>query len=203
MAMVAHDLRNPLFAVSGFTRFLLDAEKNANLSEKQLDMILRINKAGQFMAKLINQMVDFSKIEQGKIALQREENDITALARERIELSEMAARNKDIDLQVNFEEVPRFCFDKTRIEQVIDNLISNAIKYSPGQRHCVGTESRRRPGGIFRPGRGAGNLEGGPEVIIWRVSDAGRKAHWGRRMSWVGPQYRERPGVPAWRYSGG
>ncbi len=131
MAMVAHDLRNPLFAVSGFTRFLLDAEKNANLSEKQLDMILRINKAGQFMAKLINQMVDFSKIEQGKIALQREENDITALARERIELSEMAARNKDIDLQVNFEEVPRFCFDKTRIEQVIDNLISNAIKYSP------------------------------------------------------------------------
>jgi signal transduction histidine kinase len=131
MAMVAHDLRNPLFAISGFTRFLLDREKNANLGKTQQAMIQRIHNAGEYMARLINQMMDFSKIEHGKLVLEMEQNDITVLVKERIELSEMAARNKDIQFRANLEEVPRFFFDNTRIEQVVDNLISNAIKYSP------------------------------------------------------------------------
>ena len=131
MAMVAHDLRNPLFAISGFTRFLLDRKKNANLGKTQQAMIQRIHNAGEYMARLINQMMDFSKIEHGKLVLEMEQNDITVLVKERIELSEMAARNKDIQFRANLEEVPRFFFDNTRIEQVVDNLISNAIKYSP------------------------------------------------------------------------
>jgi len=131
MAMVAHDLRNPLFAISGFTRFLLDSNRNENLSEKQLDMVKRIHKAGEYMGKLINHLVDFQKIEQGKLTLQRETHDLAAVVRERIDLCELAARNKDIRFLTRLKDVPRFKFDKTRIEQVIDNLISNAVKYSP------------------------------------------------------------------------
>ena len=131
MGMVAHDLRNPLYVVSAFSKSLLDEKENSNLKGKQREYIERIRKASVSMNDLIQNLVDFSQLEHGKISLQREKNNIREIIQERITMSELSLSNKKMKLQTDLDEVPSFDFDKNRIEQVIDNLLSNAIKYSP------------------------------------------------------------------------
>ncbi len=131
IGMVAHDLRNPLYVISEFSKSLLEDGEKTTLNEQQSNYIKRIHKASDSMAKLIQDLLDYSKLEHGKIVLEMKRNDIREITKDRIEQYELNLSNKDIKLQTELDDVPEFVFDKNRIEQVIDNLISNAIKFSP------------------------------------------------------------------------
>lgn len=132
LGMAAHDLRNPLGAIAGFAK-LLNAGVLGSLNEKQHELTEKIQRSSDFMLKLVNELLDVSKIEAGKLELNIEPIEILELLRQTICLHEYHADAKQIELRIDaVSTLPdRVWLDPDKIEQVISNLVSNAIKYSP------------------------------------------------------------------------
>ncbi len=130
LGMAAHDLRNPLHAILAYSDFLLE-DTSEVLGEEQLEFLSIIQSSTEFMATLVNDLLDVAKIESGKLQLSLEPTDLAALVEENVALNEPLARNKEIKLRRSVQELPTMTVDPAKIEQVLNNLISNAIKYSP------------------------------------------------------------------------
>ncbi len=130
LGMAAHDLRNPLGVISGYSQLLL--EKNSSkLDVDALKMLEHIQQSSSFMLHLINDLLDISIIESGRVTLNLQRVDLKALIEETIELSRGFASKKNIQLQLKCtEKVPEVTCDPDKIEQVINNLIGNALKFS-------------------------------------------------------------------------
>jgi len=131
IGMLAHDLRNPLYTINAFSESFLDMEKNENLNDIQLDHITRIHRASNGMMELIINLLDFAKIESGKLVLNKMEYDFNDTIQERISSAQVISKNKEIEILQDLEKFPPFYFDRLYIGQAIENLISNAVKYSP------------------------------------------------------------------------
>ncbi|PKN75043.1 MAG: hypothetical protein CVU52_06355 [Deltaproteobacteria bacterium HGW-Deltaproteobacteria-10] len=130
LGMAAHDLRNPLSSIRGFSEILL-LEETGPLTEGQKEFLAIINKTSDEMLHMVNDLLDVSVIESGKIDLNLKLYSAQKLLEERIRLLHIVADKKQIIINVDRADVPDFSFDTNRIGQVIDNLISNAIKFSP------------------------------------------------------------------------
>ena len=131
LGMAAHDLRNPLSVVSVASQFLLDDASRALPEAKRTDFMRRINASSEFMLKLIDDLLDVAKIESGKLDLELKDEDLCALIEENLTMNRMLAERKGIRLDFAHEcGVPRFRFDRGKVEQVLNNLISNALKFS-------------------------------------------------------------------------
>jgi two-component system sensor histidine kinase/response regulator len=130
IGMAAHDLRNPLATIEGFSGVLLrDAE---NMSPPDRNQFLNIvNSESSRMLNLVNELLDVSVIESGKLDISAQSGSLKLLVEERIKLFETSANKKNIFLKSNLEKIPDCYFDLNKIGQVLDNLISNSIKYSP------------------------------------------------------------------------
>jgi signal transduction histidine kinase len=129
--MADHDLRNPLSLVSTASAFLLD-DTNRLLPEiKRTDFLRRINSSSTFMLKLIDDLLDMVKTEAGRLDLKLEDGDLRGLIEENLALNRIAADKKGIRLDFTPESgLPAFGFDRGKVEQVLNNLISNALKFS-------------------------------------------------------------------------
>lgn len=129
LRIAAHDLRNPMSAIVGLTS-ILQASKD-KLSEDDIEILGGIKSAGQFSLDLLNELLDLSIIEAGKIQLNIARYDLIKLIISNIKLNKTLADNKRIIL--NFipplYDISTEC-DEIKIEQVLNNLISNAIKFS-------------------------------------------------------------------------
>jgi len=133
MANMSHEIRTPMNAIIGFSNFL--SQKNVD-SNKKATFVKHINNAGKRLLQVINDIVDISKIEANQLNIAKEECNIYAAIKESYELfqqSELLAGKRDLQL------IPRIDYqyknlhietDITRFRQVLDNLISNAIKYT-------------------------------------------------------------------------
>lgn len=132
LGMAAHDLRNPLSAIAGFAK-LLNAGVLGSLNEKQHELTEKIQHSSDFMLKLVNDLLDVSKIEAGKLELNIEPVKILGLLQRTICLHEYHADAKQIELHIDADNTlpDQIWLDPDKIEQVISNLVSNAIKYSP------------------------------------------------------------------------
>lgn len=130
LGMAAHDLRNPLASIRGFSDLLL-GEAVGPINEDQREFLTLIREVSQDMLVLLNDLLDVSVIESGKFSLRCERASLRALCEERIHLSEVLAGKKEIRYESALEALPDFFFDASRIGQVIDNLLSNANKFSP------------------------------------------------------------------------
>jgi len=130
LGMAAHDLRNPLTSIRGFSEILL-SEATGQLTDEQKDFLTIINSASNEMLHIVNDLLDVSVIESGKIDLNLKLYSARKLLEERIRLRQITAEKKQIKIDAAYDDVPDFCFDTNRIAQVIDNLLSNAIKFSP------------------------------------------------------------------------
>lgn len=129
LGMAAHDLRNPLGNIINYSEFLED-EKDA-LTDDQIHFVEQIKTLSWFMHNLITDLLDVSTIEAGNVNLKFEATDFVSLIEKDINLNKNFADKKQI--QINFiktDEAIQISIDKNKIEQVISNLISNAIKYS-------------------------------------------------------------------------
>jgi PAS domain S-box-containing protein len=134
LGMAAHDLRNPLSVVSIASAYLLD-DASRHLPEARRNSFLRrINSSSKFMLKLIDDLLDVAKIEAGRLDLEPKEEDLRGLIEENLVLNRMLADKKDIRLDLTPEcGLPPLRFDRGKVEQVLNNLFSNAIKFSaPG-----------------------------------------------------------------------
>lgn len=130
-SMVTHDLRNPTGSVLAVLRLLL-AEKAGPLAQPQRDLLAIALRSGEKLRALIDDVLDFAKIEAGSLALERRPEDLGALARAVAALAAPQARVRGQALTVDVPAVPVLAdVDAERVEQVLDNLLSNALKYTP------------------------------------------------------------------------
>ena len=134
LGIAAHDLRNPLAVVTTCSDFLLSPDSGSLSGKKRTDFLGRIKANGEFMLKLINDLLDVAKIESGRLDLELATGDLCNLIEEYLTMNRMLAEKKGIRLDFAPEcGLPLFPFDRGKVEQVLNNLISNALKFSaPG-----------------------------------------------------------------------
>jgi len=130
LATMSHELRTPMNAILGFTQVLL-RQRNAKLTAAQADMMERIMNNGKNLLALINDVLDLSKIEAGRLELKLEEFNLTKLILSTVAELKPLAEQKQLPLQVHAElENPIVINDSIRLRQVLVNLLSNAIKFT-------------------------------------------------------------------------
>lgn len=129
LANMSHELRTPMNAILGFAQLLNMDDK---LTESQRRSISRISSAGENLLKLINEILDISKIEEGKLKLEILEFDLIQNIEDQVSLLAPSAQAKSLDFQLFIDpNLPRYVTgDSFRIQQILTNLISNAIKFT-------------------------------------------------------------------------
>jgi len=131
LGMAAHDLRNPLASIRGLAEFLSDGTVGT-LTPDQLDLVKTIHSASQSMLDLVNELLDVATIEAGELHLQLELHNLGSLLEKSVYLSNIEAVKKDTKILFTPPAQPSSALvDAAKIRQVIDNLISNAAKFSP------------------------------------------------------------------------
>jgi CheY-like chemotaxis protein/CHASE3 domain sensor protein len=131
LANMSHELRTPLNSILVLARILKD-NKPLNLSEDQIKYASVIFNAGNDLLTLINDILDLSKIESGKLDMQNEDIKVSDILSDMQSLFAEVASNKNINYTTNHSNVPATIYtDKVRVEQVIKNLLSNAFKFTP------------------------------------------------------------------------
>jgi hypothetical protein len=132
LGMAAHDLRNPMGAIFNTSELLIE-EDLGPLNDEQKDMIDAIKNASEFMLNLVNDFLDIAHIESGKLTLKKENTDIFSLLKNNVKFNQNFANKKQISLDflyTDIESLPMISIDGAKIQQVMNNLISNAIKYT-------------------------------------------------------------------------
>ena len=128
LANMSHELRTPMNGILGFSELLLQED----LPVGQRSMIALIEESGQSMLKLIDDILDLSKIETGNISIRPEPVDVCHLARNCVRLFQAAAVKQGLLLEMDVSnDVPRqMLTDPLRLRQIINNLIGNAVKFT-------------------------------------------------------------------------
>ncbi len=135
LGMAAHDLRNPLGVILTYSDFL-ESEAFDVLDNDQRDFVSTIKSTSEFMLHLINDLLDVSAIESGQLQLECTPTDLVELVRHNVARNRVLAHQKQIELE--FEQsgsLPVLTLDRGKIEQVLNNLIGNAVKYSHPKTH--------------------------------------------------------------------
>jgi len=130
IGIVAHDLRNPLISIRGFSELLLKDSKN--FSGEQNEFLDIIHATSRNMLAMINDLLDISRIESGNMHLDLKPGSLKQLIMEKIQIISLQAAKKHITIHKDLSAIPEIIFDAHRLGQAVDNLITNAIKFSPG-----------------------------------------------------------------------
>jgi len=131
LGMAAHDLRNPLASIRGLAEFLRDGVVGP-LTPEQIDLIKTIHEASQGMLDLVNELLDVATIESGELKLSLEPHDLTELIEKNIYLANIEAAKKHTKIVFAAPgHAAILPIDAGKIKQVVANLLSNALKYSP------------------------------------------------------------------------
>ncbi|MEH2451345.1 MAG: ATP-binding protein [Nostoc sp.] len=128
LAMISHEVRTPIASVTGMASLLLDS----GLTAEQQDFVETIHTSGNSLLKIINDFLDFSKIQSGNLELEEEPFGLRNCINEVLYLLAPKAREKDLKLTfLDTPKVPtRIVGDITRLRQILINLLSNAIKFT-------------------------------------------------------------------------
>lgn len=130
LATMSHDLRTPLNAIIGFSKILLRKTKDS-LPERQFKNVHLINQSGHQLLSLVNDILDFEKIEAGRLTINPTEVDCEDLARNLAYALGPAAQDAGLELKVEVVEAPLAIWtDPDRLHQIMTNFINNAIKYA-------------------------------------------------------------------------
>lgn len=132
MSNMSHELRTPLNSILGFAEVLL-LELDGPLTDQMINDINLIQKNGKHLLGLINEVLDMSKIEAGKMSLGLEKFALRDLITESMEITASLAQQKGLYFRIDHfdERVGEITADRTRLRQVIINIISNAVKFTP------------------------------------------------------------------------
>jgi two-component system, NarL family, sensor histidine kinase BarA len=131
LSMATHELRTPVTVMKGYHRILLD-EHLGKLQPQQREVLLESEQSCTRLVRIINSLLDLSQIEAGKLELIFRESDFVDNIKAVIRQTEEACKRKDLTLVLQVEkDIPRFKFDRDRVNRVVTNLLENSIKYTP------------------------------------------------------------------------
>ncbi len=130
LANMSHELRTPLHTVIGFSELLAEETKGP-LNSDQKRFIHHIHKDSQHLLALINEILDLSKIEAGKLQLSREAIDLGALLKDVLSSIRPQATAKSIEIKTDLPIPVAVSGDRIRVKQILYNLLSNAVKFTP------------------------------------------------------------------------
>jgi signal transduction histidine kinase len=155
LAEVSHELNTPLVAILGWTRLLRSNPSNQSMLSKSLETIER---NATLQAKLIEDLLDISRITAGKISLNQEPVELQQAIEAAIATISQSLKTKDISLECLLDPLPRIVqADPNRLQQIVLNLLTNAIKFTPnGGRIEVGLEANETQAQIVLTDNGSG-----------------------------------------------
>lgn len=128
IASMSHELRTPLNSIIGFSSIIRD-EWLGTVNQEQKENLETIQRSGKHLLSLINDVIDVSKIEAGRIETRPEEFDLYDLLTEAVQYVENDLHDKGLELHLEIEHHP-LCTDRRRLLQCVINLLSNAVKFT-------------------------------------------------------------------------
>lgn len=130
LASMSHELRTPLNSILGFSDLLL--RRQTNLTDRQVNQVTAIHQSGQHLLDLINDILDLSKIEAGKVELELHPVDIHNLCRQCLDMIQPRAQVRRLNLALEVDYgLSQLTLDERRVRQMVINLLSNAVKFTP------------------------------------------------------------------------
>ncbi len=147
LANMSHDIRTPMNAIVGYTNI---AKTNKHQPETVADALDKIGSSSHYLLSLINDILDISKIESGKMQISCGPCDLAALFRRIEDITALQAKKKSLVINYCHDNICHYqvITDELRIEQIIINIVSNAIKYTPpGKTVDLIAEEVPSPGG--------------------------------------------------------
>ncbi len=131
LANMSHELRTPLNHIMGFTELVLTME-DGNLNDNQIEYLTDVLSSSQHLLSLINDILDLSKIEAGKIEIEPTQTSIQKLFEGSMVMIKEKALKRRIDLVTHVHDLPDYIIaDKRKLKQIMYNLLSNAVKFTP------------------------------------------------------------------------
>ena len=130
LANMSHDIRTPMNAIIGYTNIAKSRLDEPAVVEDSLE---KIGSSSHFLLSLINDVLDISKIESGRMQINEGECDLAAVFRRIEDITYLQAQNKSLVISYDHSSVQHYMVrgDEMRIEQILINIVSNAIKYTP------------------------------------------------------------------------
>ncbi|MHB8901372.1 MAG: ATP-binding protein [Thermoguttaceae bacterium] len=130
LANMSHELRTPLNAILGFSRLM---QADPTVSEEHGRMLSVVNRSGEHLLKLINDVLDMAKIEAGRVAAETGVFDLRAMMRDIADLMRQRAEARSIELHLECpDDLPRLVqTDESKLRQIVLNLLGNAVKFTP------------------------------------------------------------------------
>ncbi|GEM_PF-2299517 len=164
LANMSHELRTPLNAVMGYSQ-LIDTNPEGHQDDKK--SAAEILKAGKHLLYLINELLDLSKVESGKMSLQIKAVDLNEIVKECLVLIAQFAGEKQIEIHHNNQQQVVAMADQGRLKQVLLNLLSNAIKYNrPGGKVSIDVSTQGHHAAIAIADDGDGIAEEHLELLF-------------------------------------
>ena len=132
LAVMSHEIRTPLNGILGVASLLQDLPLGAQIGPDERDYLAMIANSGQSLLQLVNDILDFSRLDAGRMELERTAFDLRGLVRNVVELLRPQAQKKGLELSVDFAaDLPlRAAGDPARLRQVLLNLAGNALKFT-------------------------------------------------------------------------
>ena len=126
---LSHELRTPLTPILGWTKLLLQRDVDPSRAQSAIQTI---DRSAQLQARLIDDLLDVARITAGKLSMDLTDIDLLQIVEGAVEAAIPAMKEKHLALESNLEKVPVIRGNATRLQQVIWNLLSNSIKFTPG-----------------------------------------------------------------------
>jgi PAS domain S-box-containing protein len=130
IALVSHELRTPLTSIRGYTELLLDGEAG-DLTDEQRQFLGVVERNSHRLLHLVGDLLFLAQVEAGKLVLDVGALDLGAVASESVETARPQAEARGITLTLATSSAPVVAGDRARIAQLLDNLVSNAVKFTP------------------------------------------------------------------------
>lgn len=145
LAMLGHELRNPLSAIT----FALAALERKNAGAPRPTELGIVQRQSRHLARLVDELLDVARVTHGKVSIDRQRLDLAEIAKSAFEAYEGRAREQGLDYRLEVQKGPLWVLgDRSRLEQIIGNLLTNAIKYTP-QGGSVTLQAQVRDGQVL------------------------------------------------------
>ena len=164
LANMSHEIRTPMNGVIGGTDLLLDSSQSVNLTSEQKEILSIVKTSAEAMLTIINDILDLSKIEAGKVGLEPSSFSVRQCVESAVDVIASKAQAKGLEVIVSVQpDVPYIITqDYKRLTQILFNLLSNAIKFTEDGHVLVSVSVQQHEQPLLRPDENAGVSDGNP-----------------------------------------